>query len=253
MGGALDFLNSDIVQTGLSIGGDLLGGFLQGKNTQDAADDLINANIQAQGVSKEAIAQGRSDILGTTQPGLTDLMTGFQGAINVSEGVGQAEQMARALSGALGPEAQAQAQAGFISSPGQDFLRDQQEQALLRNQNAIGGLGGGRVKSALQEEAFGRAATTQQQHINNLMQLGIPEQQRNANISNLLSSGGGQLANFRQGAGVNLANLALGGAAQQIPLITGTGQAQAAGTLGFGSALQQGVGNAAKTLGAFGQ
>lgn len=76
-----------------------------------------------------------------------------------------------ALSGALGPEAQAEAQKAFIESPGQQWLREQQEKALLRSSAAIGGLGGGQVRSALQEQAMGRAATMQQQHLENLRSL----------------------------------------------------------------------------------
>lgn len=243
-----DYLK-DLVLGGLNIGGDLLSGYLAGQGAEDAADTYTNALREGTQASKEAVAQGRSDILSSAEPGLTDLLTGYQGAVAVTEQEGLAEQKARALAGVLGPEAQAAAQAEFTESPGQKFLREQQEQTILRNANATGGLRGGRVLSQLQEDAFGRANTTQQQHINNLMQLGIPENQRNVNIANLLSAGGGQIAGFRSGIGSNLANLAIGGAAQQIPLITGTGAAQAAGSLGYGQALSQGVSNASKTLG----
>ena len=56
-----------------------------------------------------------------------------------------------AFSGALGPEAQAAAFANFRESAGQKYFRERQEQALLRNAAAIGGIGGGRVRTALQE------------------------------------------------------------------------------------------------------
>ena len=61
--------------------------------------------------------------------------------------------------GLRGPEAEQEAIGGFIESPGQVFLRERQERALLRSQAATGGLGGGRIKTALQEQAFGRAST----------------------------------------------------------------------------------------------
>jgi len=64
-----------------------------------------------------------------------------------------------ALLGLSGADAQAAAQARFSESPGQAFLRERQERSLLRNQAAIGGLGGGNVRTALQEQAFGRAQT----------------------------------------------------------------------------------------------
>ncbi len=171
----------------LNIGGDLAGAYFGSQAAGDAADQQMAALREAQGISQEAVKQGRSDILATGEPGLEDLITGFQGAINVLETPGQAETQAAALSGAQGPEAQQAAIDAMIQGPGQQYLGDQQEQALLRNASAIGGLGGGRVRSALQEQAFGRAATQQQQHLQNLVQASLPEQNRASNISNILS------------------------------------------------------------------
>lgn len=42
-------------------------------------------------------------------------------------------------------------------TPGQEFIRERQRQALLRSAGAIGGLGGGRVRTALQQQAAGFA------------------------------------------------------------------------------------------------
>ncbi len=61
--------------------------------------------------------------------------------------------------GLRGQEAEQAAISGFRESPGQVFLRERQERALLRNQAALGGLGGGNVRTALQEQAFGIAST----------------------------------------------------------------------------------------------
>lgn len=47
----------------------------------------------------------------------------------------------------------------FTESPGQKFLRERQERAILRNASATGGLRGGNVLEELQERAFGRAST----------------------------------------------------------------------------------------------
>ena len=74
------------------------------------------------------------------------------------QGGEQAQQMNAALTGALGADAQAQAYAQFQESPGQAYLREQAERGLTRNAAAIGGLGGGAVRSALQEQAIGMAA-----------------------------------------------------------------------------------------------
>ena len=64
-----------------------------------------------------------------------------------------------AFLGLRGAEAEQEAISGFQESPGQAFLRQRQERALLRNEAALGGLGGGNVRTALQEQAFGIAST----------------------------------------------------------------------------------------------
>lgn len=61
------------------------------------------------------------------------------------------------LSGANGPGAQAAAFENFKASPGQEFLQQQQEQALTRNAAATGGLSSGALQSALQDQAMQRA------------------------------------------------------------------------------------------------
>lgn len=63
-----------------------------------------------------------------------------------------------AFLGLRGQEAEQEALAGFNESPGQVFLRERQERALVRNEAALGGLGGGNVRTALQEQAFGIAS-----------------------------------------------------------------------------------------------
>lgn len=71
----------------------------------------------------------------------------------------QAMTQQQALLGLSGKEAQAEAYGQLSESPGQAFLRERQERALLRSSAAIGGLGGGNVRTALQEQAFGRSQT----------------------------------------------------------------------------------------------
>jgi hypothetical protein len=71
----------------------------------------------------------------------------------------ESTQQMQALLGLSGAEAGEAARAKFTESPGQAFLREQQEKAVLRNLSATGGLRGGRAKTALQEQAFGRAQT----------------------------------------------------------------------------------------------
>ncbi len=62
------------------------------------------------------------------------------------------------LIGLGGTEAQQQAYDDYQLSPGQQFLRDRGEKAMVRNASAIGGLGGGNVRSDLQQQGIGFAA-----------------------------------------------------------------------------------------------
>ena len=70
----------------------------------------------------------------------------------------QSLQLQAALAGAMGAPAQQQAYSNFQESPGQQYLREQSERALLRNSAAIGGLGGGNVRQELSRQAIGLAA-----------------------------------------------------------------------------------------------
>ena len=85
-------------------------------------------------------------------------------------GVGALGQQ-QALLGLSGQEAQQTAFAGLEDSPGQRFIRDRQERALLRNASATGGLGGGNVLTALQQQAVGFAQQDIQNQFGRLGQL----------------------------------------------------------------------------------
>ena len=74
------------------------------------------------------------------------------------QGGGGAFDYQSALSGAMGNQAQADAYARYMQSPGQEYLRNQGEQAILRNSSATGGLGGGNVLQELQRHGIGLAA-----------------------------------------------------------------------------------------------
>lgn len=117
----------------------------------------------------------------------------------------------QALLGLGTPEEQQAAFGAFADTPGQQFLRNQQERALLRNASSIGGLGGGNVRTALQEQAFGRAQTDFGNQFNRLagisgtgqtatQQLGQLGQQTAANIANLQGQAGAARASGILGA-----------------------------------------------------
>lgn len=128
-----------------------------------------------------------------------------------------------AFLGLSGREAEQEAVRGFTESPGQTFLRERQERALLRNEAALGGLGGGNVRTALQEQAFGIAST----------QLG----ERKDRLAQVASLGAGATAaGAGIGAGIssNISNIALG-----------AGGAAAQNTLALSNARTSGLANIA--------
>lgn len=139
----------------------------------------------------------------------------------------EALQQQRALLGLGGGAAQEAAFAGLVASPGQEFLQRRQEQALLRSRAAIGGLGGGELKTALQQQAVGFG----QQDLQNQL----------ARLSGL--SGMGQTAT------TNIAALGAGTAGNIGNLLGAAGQAQAGGILGAGQAQAGLLGNLSQILG----
>ena len=132
----------------------------------------------------------------------------------------------QALLGLGGEEQQQAAFAAFGNSPGQKFLRDRQEKALLRNSAAIGGLGGGNVRTALQQQAAGFA----QQDFNN--QFGRLGQLSGQGLQ--ATTSGGQ---FGAGAAANIANLRVGQGEARASGILAKEQASAAKTEGIANVL----------------
>jgi len=113
----------------------------------------------------------------------------------------------QALLGLGGQEAQQAAFAAFGESPGQQFLRERQQKALLRSQAAIGGLGGGNVRTALQQQATGFAQQDIQNQLTRLAELSGRGQQAVGGISNLL----GQAGQARAGGILGAQQAAAGG------------------------------------------
>ena len=143
-----------------------------------------------------------------------------------------------ALSGLSGADAEAEALSRFQESPGQAFLRERQERALLRNEAAVGGLGGGNVRTALQEQAFGIASQQLGQRTSNLFGL--------ANIGAGATTAGAQIG-AQQTTNIAQTQLSAGDAAAQNALLRGqttqSGLANIAGAFtgtgaGLGSAIQ---------------
>lgn len=109
------------------------------------------------------------------------------------------------LAGANGMPAQQQAFDNYQQSPEQAYLRQQGEQALLRNQAAIGGLGGGNVRQELQRQGIGMAAQDYDNSFNRLGGLSNMGMQAAGNMSNIASNAANFGANAYMNTGQNLA------------------------------------------------
>lgn len=117
-----------------------LQGITQGRqDIQQGQGSALRSIASAQGAGSRAFQQGIDPIASFISPGQ------------------QSQQVQAALSGALGPDAQARAFASFNESPGQAFLRERGERAVTRNAAATGGTQGGRVLQELQRQGIGLA------------------------------------------------------------------------------------------------
>lgn len=103
-------------------------------------EDSLRELETGRAISKEQYEQGRADMQPWMQAGGSALATQSN------------------LMGLGGRDAQQSAYDNYSMSPGQDFLRKQGQKALLANASATGGLGGGNVRSALQQQGIGFAA-----------------------------------------------------------------------------------------------
>lgn len=165
-------------------------------------------------------------------------LIGLEAALQPFAGPGlQAGQTLAAQSGALGQPAQQSAFDQFISSPGQQFLQDKSEQALRRNASATGGLGGGNLLQALQQNAIGLAQQdfgNQQNVLGNLASGGLTAARdigtgrtrageqiagnvagTSSALANLVNQQGSQLGQTIGTSSGNIANLVSGAGIQQ--------------------------------------
>lgn len=131
-----------------------------------------------------------------------------------------------ALLGLRGTDAESAALARFQESPGQAFLRERAERALKRNAAAVGGLRGGNVLKALNEQAIGIANT----------QLGERKDRLRA-----VATGGDYSNVNRAGIGSNIS-------ANMANLMASRGDATAAGKLGSADAIRRTIQMAAQAF-----
>lgn len=160
----------------LSIGGAIIGGiggfFAGGGPAGAAAGAAIGSSIGAGAEASSAAEEAAEIQAESTEAGIAELRRQFditqENLAPFQEAGELALEKQKALLGLGTKFEQDVALAEFEESPGQQFLRDQQEKALLRNAAAIGGLGGGNIRTALQEQAFGRAQTDFANELNRL-------------------------------------------------------------------------------------
>lgn len=107
-----------------------------------------NALITAGNLGNQQIQQTMQDVSGIFNQG----MKGLNPFIAPGQ---QANDQQAALSGALGPEAQAAAMEAYQSSPFLDQARTNAERAITRNASALGGLGSGNTLDQLYQNAAG--------------------------------------------------------------------------------------------------
>jgi hypothetical protein len=230
-----------------AIAGAAVGGAL---TASQAASQQRAGAADAARLSAQSAATGRGDIRQALPQTLAELSQGAGAAQRqlqpIADVGGGAFDIQAAISGALGPEAQAQAFQNFQQSPEQAFLQEEAEQASLRNAAATGGLGGGRIQQELQRQAIGFGARDIQSRFSRLGTIAGQGIEARTNLANLQSSLGSARASAQQTAGAGLANIAVGQAAPQANLALAQANARAAGTLGVGSAIQQGVGQLAQ-------
>ncbi len=135
------------------IGGSLISGVLGSKAASKSAD------AQAQGQQQNIREQRRQ--FNVTRKDFRPFQQAGVSAINEQQ----------SLLGLQGEESQQASFDAFNQSPGQQFLRDRAQKNLVRNSSAIGGLGGGNVRSALVQQGVGFAQQDFQNQFGRLGQL----------------------------------------------------------------------------------
>jgi hypothetical protein len=159
------------------IGGAVIGGIASKK----ANDKAVDAQVEGQ---NQSIAEQRRQF-DATQANLQPFQDAGQAAIGEQQN----------LIGLNGNEAQQASFDAFNASPGQKFLRDRAQKNLLRNSAAIGGLGGGNVRSALVEQGVGFAQQDYNNQFGRLGQLAGQGQTAATNIGNFGANASNNISN----------------------------------------------------------
>jgi len=177
------------------IGGSIIGAKVSSDSTKKQLKAQREAQASAEDIQTEQFEATQEAQLPFQQAGVAAL--------------GQQRQLIGLGAEGATPEEAAQQQQAAISalevSPGQQFLRDRAQKNLLRNAAAIGGLGGGNVRSELVQQGVGFAQQDLQNQFGRLGQLAGQGQAAATSV--------GQ---FGQATAGNLSNLALQGGQNRV-------------------------------------
>jgi hypothetical protein len=208
------------LREGLRIGeGSMRGGIAGAENMfrqgMGQAETTLRAGLDyARGSIQGGVNDARNTI-GATQGMVGNLFQGATDQLQPYAQTGtQANQLQAALSGALGPEAQAQAYQQYQESPGVAFAREESERAILRNASALGGLSGGNVRDELSRRAVGTYMQDFGNQFNRIGDVANRGYGAAGQIANLgasqagIQAGLGQtLGGYEYGAGTNIGQL----------------------------------------------
>lgn len=143
-----------------------------------------------------------------------------------------------ALLGLSDQDAQQAAFAGLEQSSGQKFLQERAQKNLVQNASAIGGLGGGNVRSALVQQGVGFAQQDLDNQFNRLGAISGAGLSAATGVSQGALSSASQLGQFGQQSANNISNLN-----------SQSGQARSSGIQQQNQAFQQSFGSAITGLG----
>lgn len=165
-----------------------------------ARNDLSTNYDSARGDYTNGYGQALAG-LNSAQAGIEAPMQGFydQGA--------QASQQEAALSGALGPQAQAQAFASYQESPEVAYMREMGEKAALRGASSQGMSLSGNVLAELNRRGTGLAMQDFGNSMAKLNSIASRGQAAGNNIAQARSSLASNIANLQQQQGQGLANM----------------------------------------------
>ena len=181
----------------------LTGGDLSPANLIFGSGDAAQAATDAAAIQAAALREGTEEVgrqFDITQESLRPTI----------EAGDTARTQQLALLGLSGQAAQDQALAQMQESPAQAFIRKRAQKNLLQNSAAIGGLGGGNVRTALVEQGAGFASQDLENQFNRLQGLSAPGTQTGVQQSILGQESSSQIAQLTGQAGAATASGVLG-------------------------------------------